>query len=106
MKDVSDGQLARIMGVGSLIGMVVLFGVTVAIALLAGVSLGDAVGIAIVPTFFGGWFYGGTILLLRAAYGEQRSEANVSAEAHSEAPSSAAEAPSSAAEADRQRRAA
>ena len=53
----------------------VLFAAVVAIALLAGTSPGEAIGIAAIPTVFGGWFYGGTLYLMRAAYGEERRSA-------------------------------
>lgn len=74
MRDVSDAQLARIIVIGSILGMVALFLVTFAIGVIAGASLGEAAAIAIIPTFFGGWFYGGTGLLLKAAYGEKRAD--------------------------------
>ncbi len=75
MRDIPDAQLGRIIAVGAVIGMVGLFILVVAISLIAGATIGQAVGIAIVPTFFGGWFYGGTVLMLRAAYGETRGPA-------------------------------
>jgi Na+/citrate or Na+/malate symporter len=88
MRDVTDAQLARIIVIGSIIGMVALFVVTFVIGVLAGASPGEAAAIAIIPTFFGGWFYGGTGLLLKAAYGEKRAddarEAAERAEPHDE----------------------
>ncbi|MGH9126529.1 MAG: hypothetical protein ACRDZ8_17645 [Acidimicrobiales bacterium] len=72
MHDISDAQLGRIIVSGSIVGMAVLFAAVVVIALLAGVSPGEAVGIAIIPTVFGGWFYGGTLYLMRAAYGDEK----------------------------------
>jgi len=68
MHDLSDHELGRIIAVGSVVGMLGIFVIVVAMCLVAGTTLGQAAGIATVPTFFGGWFYGGTILLLRAAY--------------------------------------
>ena len=74
MRDVSDAQLARIIVIGSIIGMIALYAVTFAIGIVAGASPGEAAAIAIIPTLFGGWFYGGTGLLLRAAYGEKKAD--------------------------------
>ena len=72
MRDMTDGELGRIVAVGSVIGIAAVFIVVVAICLIAGLTIGQAAGVASVPTLFGGWFYGGLVLVLRASYREER----------------------------------
>jgi Na+/citrate or Na+/malate symporter len=74
MRDVSDQQLWRIVVKGSIVGMIGLFAVGMVIGLAAGLSAGTAAAVAVLPTIFGGWFYGGTAFLLRAAFGAAKPE--------------------------------
>lgn len=96
MHDVTDHQLGGIVVRGAVLGVVSFFLVTMAIGLLAGVSLIDSAGIAIVPTLFGGWVYGAIACLLWAGFKANR--------AHDEPSSLLNRAPSS--QEDHSRRAA
>ncbi len=69
MHDITDDGLWRIIVRGSIVGMIGMFIVTFGIGMIAGVGPGPAAAIAVIPTIFGGWFYGGTTYLLKAAYG-------------------------------------
>ena len=72
MHDISDEQMARIIVKYSIWGTIGLFVVGMVIGLMAGVGPISAAGIAAVPAFFGGWFYGGSLAMLHAAYGPTR----------------------------------
>lgn len=78
MGDISDAELGRLIAVGVGVGVPFLFLVSMAICLAAGMSLGAAALVALIPTFFGGWFYGGTLFVLRAS--DRRDRDGTSAE--------------------------
>lgn len=66
MRDISDAELGRIMAMGLFVGVPFLFLVSMLVCVAAGISLGLAALIALVPTFFGGWFWAGMLFLMRA----------------------------------------
>ena len=68
MGELTDQQLGRIIAKGSVVGVIGFYAATVAMVLLAGVSLGEAAAIAAVPTFFGGWYWGSLAYLLWTAH--------------------------------------
>lgn len=76
MNEISEQQWRRIVVVGTAVGFGTLFLVVFGACLLGGVALGNAAGVAILPAVQGSWFYGGTVFLLRAAYGDEKGPAD------------------------------
>ena len=70
MNEIAEQQWRRIIVLGTVVGFVTLFLVVFGACLLGGVTVGNAAGVAIIPAVQGSWFYGGTVFLLRAAYGD------------------------------------
>ena len=56
MNDLSDQELGRVIAIGSVVGVLGIFAIVIVMCLVAGTSLRQAAGIAIVPTIFGSWF--------------------------------------------------
>jgi hypothetical protein len=65
--DIADEELGRSIAIGLAVGMPALFVVALILGLAAGLSLGQAALLALVPAFFDGWFYAGTVVFMRAA---------------------------------------
>jgi hypothetical protein len=70
---VDDAQLGRIVAMGTIIGLPLVFCVSTLLALQVG--MGNALTIAVLPTLFSGSFVGGLILLIRAQRRAERAAA-------------------------------
>jgi hypothetical protein len=91
--DSSDSAMGHAVVRGAVVGTVVGFVATTAIALIAGTSFGMALTVAVWPAFVGGPFFGGVVAVGRFMHREEQREAAHERVARAERSSSPAAAP-------------
>ncbi len=71
MNEISPQQWHRILTRGTAIGFVGIFLIVFCICLIDGLTIIEATGVALIPAIQACWFYGGTAMVVRAAYNDQ-----------------------------------